>query len=231
LFGEKYGDFARVLSIGDYSKEFCGGTHVGATSIIGIFKIVSEGSVGSGLRRIEALTGEAAHKFFFAQNERVNNASRLLKIPPEKIPERIKLFLDETKALRKTLESAKSQSPALEDALNKKVNIKGVNFVAYNFGSQDANSLKTLGDRVKDKLDPCVVVLASVSSGKVNLAATASRGALEKGADCGALIKKIAPIVNGAGGGRPNMAQAGGTGAANIEDALNAAKDWLEANI
>ena len=230
LFGEKYGDVVRVVSMGEFSKEFCGGTHVNNTAVISSFKIISEAGVAAGTRRIEALTSKGLMKYYSELEEKMLEAAKIVKTTPDKLADKLTSLLAENKALNSEIESlkAKAAQDAMGDAMNQVVEVNGVKLLATKVEGVDMNGLRDLGDQLKDKLGEGVVVIASANDGKVNLMATATKGALDKGAHAGNLIKAIAGLVGGGGGGRPNMAQAGGKNPAGIDDALAKAKEVLE---
>jgi alanyl-tRNA synthetase len=230
LFGEKYGEKVRVVSMGDFSKEFCGGTHVKNTSEIGSFKIVSEGGVAAGVRRIEALTGDNVLVYYARLEEELNAAAKVVKATPANLVERLEKMTAEMKALQSENESLKSKAAkdALGDVMDQVVEVKGVKLLATSVTGVDMNGLRDLGDQLKTKLGEGVVVLASDCDGKVNLIVMATDGAQKAGAHAGNLIKAIAGKVGGGGGGRPNMAQAGGKNPAGIPDAISEAKSALE---
>lgn len=233
LFGEKYGETVRVVSMGDFSKEFCGGTHVKNTGDITAFKIVSESGVAAGVRRIEALTGENVFAYYQKIEEQLEEAAKAAKATPATLVEKIGHMMAEIKALQSENESLKSKAAkdALGDVMDQVVEIKGVKLLATSVDGVDMNGLRDLGDQLKGKLGEGVVVLASAAEGKVNLVAMATDGAMAKGAHAGNLIKSIAGKVGGGGGGRPNMAQAGGKNPAGIPDAIAEAKTALEGQL
>ncbi len=233
LFGEKYGDVVRVVKMGDFSTELCGGTHVANTSHVGIFKIVSESGVAAGVRRIEALTGSNAREYYKNTENKLNEAAKLLKANSSDIAEHIKKLQDELKALKSENESLKSKEAqaALGDVTDKVEEVKGVKLLAVSLKGVDMNGLRDLGDQMKTKIGEGVVVLISECDGKVNLVTMATDEAMSKGAHAGNLVKAIAPKVGGGGGGRPNMAQAGGKNPAGIADAIAEAKTVLESQI
>ncbi|MCR5556743.1 MAG: alanine--tRNA ligase, partial [Butyrivibrio sp.] len=233
LFGEKYGDVVRVVNMGDYSIELCGGTHVANTSHIGLFKIVSESGVAAGVRRIEALTGNNAREYYKNVEANLDEAAKSLKTNPSDITAQIKKLQEELKALRSENESLKSKEAqaALGDVTDQVKDVKGVKLLATSVKGVDMNGLRDLGDQLKTKLGEGVVVLISEADGKVNLVVMATDGALSKGAHAGNLVKAIAPKVGGGGGGRPNMAQAGGKNPAGIPDALAEAEAVLASQI
>ncbi|MCI6689057.1 MAG: alanine--tRNA ligase [Clostridiaceae bacterium] len=233
LFDEKYSENVRVVSMGDFSKELCGGTHVANTSEILAFKILSESGIAAGVRRIEALTGDAVFAYYKEQEAQLANAAKLLKTKPEAVGEKIEHLYAEIKALQSENEALKSKAAkdALGDVMNQVQEIKGVKLLAARVDDVDMNGLRDLGDQLKEKLGDGVVVLASVKDGKVSLMATATDEAQKKGAHAGNLIKAIATIVGGGGGGRPGMAQAGGKNPAAVDDAIKEAAKVVESQI
>lgn len=233
LFGEKYGDEVRVVSMGDFSKELCGGTHVANTGAITVFKIVSESGIAAGVRRIEALTGDGVFSYYRGMEETLEKAAALLKAAPSDVPDKITHLQTEVKALHGEVESLKSKaaSESLGDVMSQVKEVEGVKLLATKLEDVDMNGLRDLGDQLKDKLGDGVVVLASVCAGKVSLMATATDGAMKKGAHAGNLIKGIASIVGGGGGGRPNMAQAGGKLPEKVDEALLAVESLLKGQI
>ncbi|WP_026506282.1 alanine--tRNA ligase [Butyrivibrio sp. NC3005] len=233
LFGEKYGDSVRVVKMGDFSVELCGGTHVSNTRQIGYFKILSESGVAAGVRRIEALTGDNVLDYYKKIEEEAREAASLLKTNTDGLIDHIKKLQDELKAVKSENESLKSSAAkdALGDVTSKAKDINGVKLVASSVSNVDMNELRDLGDSIKEKLGDCVVVLMSDTDGKVSIMTMASDGAVKKGAHAGNLVKAIAPIVGGGGGGRPNMAQAGGKNASGITEALNKAEEVLSDQI
>ena len=233
LFDEKYSENVRVVSMGDFSKELCGGTHVANTSEILAFKILSESGIAAGVRRSEALTGDAVFAYYKEQEAQLANAAKLLKTKPEAVGEKIEHLYAEIKALQSENEALKSKAAkdALGDVMNQVQEIKGVKLLAARVDDVDMNGLRDLGDQLKEKLGDGVVVLASVKDGKVSLMATATDEAQKKGAHAGNLIKAIATIVGGGGGGRPGMAQAGGKNPAAVDDAIKEAAKVVESQI
>ncbi len=230
LFGEKYGDTVRVVKMGDFSVELCGGTHVSNTSEISAFKILSESGVASGTRRIEAITGAAVFEYYAEVESRLNAAAALLKCQPADVEEKIAHLQKQLKETNSELESmkAKAAQAAVGDVMDSVVEVKGVKLLATSVAGVDMNGLRDLGDDLKNKLGEGVIVLASDCDGKVNLVVMVTDDAQGKGAHAGNLVKAIAPKVGGGGGGRPNMAQAGGKNPAGIADALAEAKTVLE---
>ena len=233
LFGEKYGDIVRVVNMSDYSIEFCGGTHVANTGEIGAFKIISESGVAAGVRRIEALTSKGLMKYYAALEEKMHEAAKLLKATPDNLTEKITHLQAENKELHSEVESLKSKlaKDAMGDVMSQVEEVNGVKVLAVSVEDMDMNGLRDLGDQLKEKLGEGVVVIASAVGGKVSLMATATDGAMKKGAHAGHLIKAIASCVGGGGGGRPNMAQAGGKNPAGIPDALAKVKEVLAGQI
>ena len=233
LFGEKYGETVRVVAMGDFSTELCGGTHVKNTGAIGSFKIVSESGVAAGVRRIEALTGNGVTAYYKELEANMEKAAKLLKANPDKVTEKIEHLLAEMKALVSENESMKSKlaKDALGDVMDQVVEVKGVKLLATSVAGVDMNGLRELGDQLKEKLGEGVVVLASDCDGKVNLIAMVTEDVMKKGAHAGNLIKGIAALVGGGGGGRPNMAQAGGKNPAGIPDAISKVAEVLEGQL
>ncbi len=233
LFGEKYGDIVRVVNMSDFSIEFCGGTHVNNTSEIMAFKIISETGVAAGVRRIEALTSDGLMKYYADMEEKLKSVAHLLKTTPDNLGDKISHMMAENKSLHSELESLKSKmaQKAAGDVMDQVKEVKGVKLLAAQIDGVDMNGLRDLGDQLREKLGEGVVVLASGSAGKVSLMATATDGAMKKGAHAGNLVKGIAGCVGGGGGGRPNMAQAGGKDPAGIPDALEKAAEVLEGQI
>ena len=226
LFGEKYGEVVRVVDMGGYSIELCGGAHLKNTAQVGSFKILSENGVAAGVRRIEAVTGKEALKHYQAQEDEIKEICRLVKSTPDKLLSRLEQLLAEQKETAKELEKlkAKMAGGAADEMLNSKVEIGGVAVLAAEVKDMDGNALRTMGDQLKQKLGSGVVVLASGKDGKVNLMAMATDDVVKKGVHAGNIIKAAAAVCGGGGGGRPNMAQAGGKDASKIADALEKAK-------
>ena len=233
LFGEKYGETVRVVSMGDFSKEFCGGTHVKNTSEIAAFKIISENGVAAGVRRIEALTGDNVFAYYRNLEKELLGAAKAAKATPATLTEKIEHMQAEIKALTSENESLKSKAAkeALGDVMDQIVEVKGVKLLASAVDGVDMNGLRDLGDQLKEQLGEGVIVLASSCEGKVNLIVMATDAAMKQGAHAGNLIKSIAGKVGGGGGGRPNMAQAGGKNPAGILEAIAEAKTALEAQL
>ncbi len=233
LFGEKYGDVVRVVNMGDYSIEFCGGTHVKNTNEIMAFKILSESGVAAGVRRIEALTSKGLIRYYDNLEKKLNEAAKVLKATPDNLAEKIAHLTAENKVLHSEVESFKSKlaQDAMGDVMDQVQEIKGVKLLAAEVDGVDMNGLRDLGDQLKEKLGEGVVVLASGNDGKVSLMVTATDAAMKQGAHAGNLVKAIAGLVGGGGGGRPNMAQAGGKNPAGIQEALKKAAEALEGQL
>ncbi len=233
LFGEKYGEKVRVVRMGDFSIELCGGTPVRSTGTVTAFKIVSESGVAAGVRRIEALTGGGVFAYYAKLEETMEKAAKAVKTTPAGLLEKIEHLTAELKKLQSENESLKSKAAkeALGDVLDKVTEVKGVKLLAASVSGVDMNGLRDLGDQLRDKLGEGVVVLASDIEGKVNLIAMATETAMQKGAHAGNLIKGIAGFVGGGGGGRPNMAQAGGKNPAGIPEAVKETAHVLEAQL
>lgn len=227
LFGEKYADEVRVVSIGDFSRELCGGTHVGETADIGMFKIISEGSVAGGIRRITAITGMHVLEYFEDMERKYLQAASAAKAEPERLVQKITDMNTRIKELQSELDSLKSASA--KDALGdiEAVKIGNINLVTKKLSGVDMNNLRELGDKIKNDIKEGVVVLASENEGKVNLIVMATDSAVKDGAHAGNIIKAIAPLVGGGGGGKSAMAQAGGKNPSGIDEALEKVKELL----
>ena len=233
LFGEKYGETVRVVSVGDFSKEFCGGTHVKRTGDIASFKILSESGIAAGVRRIEGLTSANVIEHYKALEETLKQAAAAAKSTTANLVEKIQHLQAEVKALSSENESLKSKlaKNSLGDVMNQVKEVKGVKLLATSVAGVDMNGLRDLGDQLKEKLGEGVVILLSEQEGKVNMIAMATDGAVKAGAHAGNLIKGIAALVGGGGGGRPNMAQAGGKNPAGIPAAIEEAAKVLEGQL
>ena len=230
LFGEKYGDSVRVVEMGDFSTELCGGTHVANTNNIASFKILSEAGIAAGVRRIEALTSEGLMKYYEEVEAELHEAAKAAKTTPAALTSKIHALLDEIKSLNSENEKLKSRlaNDSLGDVMSQVKEVNGIKVLALKVSGVDMNGLRSLGDQLKDKLGDGVVVLVSEQDGKVNLMATATDAVQKKGAHAGNLIKAIAGLVGGGGGGRPGMAQAGGKNPAGMDDALKKAVEVVE---
>lgn len=222
LFGEKYGEHVRVVKMGDFSTELCGGTHVDNTGVISSFKIVSEAGIAAGVRRIEALTSCGLMDYYKELERELHEAARIVKATPAGLGAKLESMLDELKALHSENEKLKSKlaKDSLGDVMNQVQEVNGVKLLAVQVNDVDMNGLRNLGDQLKEKLGEGVVVIASVQNGRVNLMASVTEAVQKKGAHAGNLIKAIAGLVGGSGGGRPNMAQAGGKDPSGIRAAL-----------
>lgn len=233
LFGEKYGETVRVVKMGEFSTELCGGTHVGNTGEVRLFKILSESGVAAGVRRIEALTGNGVMEYYAKMEQELTEAAAIVKTAPTELLARLSHLMAELKALHSENESLKSKAAkdALGDVMDQVQEVKGVKLLAAKVAGVDMNGLRDLGDQLKEKLADGVVVLLSENEGKVSLIAMATDGAMAKGAHAGNLIKGIAGIVGGGGGGRPNMAQAGGKNPAGMDEAIAACAKVLEGQL
>lgn len=233
LFGEKYGDVVRVVQIGDYSLELCGGCHVANTADIGLFKIVSESGIGAGTRRIEAVSSKAAYDFLNGKLDLLNEAAGLVKTQAEKLPERIEGLQQEIKSLQKENESLNAKLANLEavSILDAVAEVEGIPLLAQKVNVKDMNQLRNMLDGLKQKLTTGVILLAAENEGKVLLASGVSKDLHAKGLHAGNLIKQAASICGGGGGGRPDMAQAGGKDPAKIDEALKSAQDYIQENL
>ena len=233
LFGEKYGDSVRVVSMGDFSKELCGGTHVKNTNEISTFKIISEAGVAANVRRIEALTSDGAFDYYKNLEAELFQAAKTAKTEPQNLTAKIQSMLDEIKMLTAENNKLKDKvaKDSMGDVMSNVIEVKGVKVLPVSLKDVDMNSLRNLGDQLKEKIGSGVVVLASEMDGKVNLIAMVTDDVMKQGAHAGNLIKEIASLVGGGGGGRPNMAQAGGKNPAGIKDALEKAIKVVEQQI
>jgi alanyl-tRNA synthetase len=228
LFGEKYGDTVRVLDLG-FSRELCGGTHVRRTGDIGLFKIVMEGGVAAGIRRVEAITGDNAVRYVQELDARINAAAAVLKAQPSELTQRIAQVQETVKSLEKELGALKSKlaSSQGDELVSQAVEVGGVQVLAAQLDGADVKTLRETVDKLKDKLKSAAIVLASVEGGKVSLIAGVTAEASKK-VKAGELVNFVAQQVGGKGGGRPDMAQAGGTDPANLPAALAGVKGWVQ---
>lgn len=233
LFGEKYGDTVRVVSVGDYSKELCGGTHIRASGEAGLIKIIGESGIAAGVRRIEALTGTGAINWYKKREKLLIEASEVVKAAPEDTPDRIAGLADELKSLRKELESVKLKmiNSSLNDVLSKAQDISGIKVLAARMDQLDMDGLRKTADTLKSKLGSAVVVLASGLDGRVNIIVSATKDATDRGIHCGKIIGDAAKAAGGGGGGRPDMAQAGGKDPGGIDRALEIAVEKIKASL
>ncbi|EOC99953.1 alanine--tRNA ligase [Caldisalinibacter kiritimatiensis] len=233
LFDEKYGDKVRVVSVGDYSIELCGGTHVNNSSQIGLFKIVSEAGIASGVRRIEAITGESLYKDIKETDAQINKLTQLLKTNKNDLINRVQSLNNEVKELVKEIETLKSKlaSSKMDDIVNEVKEIEGIKVIAKKIEGMDMNSLRQLGDKIRDKVGSVIVVLGSTHGEKVSFVSMATKDLISKGIHAGNLIREVAKITGGGGGGRPDMAQAGGKDASKIDEALDKVYDLVKKQI
>ena len=233
LFGEKYGDKVRVVDMDEWSVEFCGGTHVKNTNQIGQFKILAENGVSAGVRRIEAITGDNVRKYYADLEAKAEEAAALLKTTPAELAEHIKKLQEELREVKRENESLKSKAASgqMGNIMDKVTEVKGVKLLAASVENVDMNGLRDLGDQLKDKLGSGILLLASAKDGKVNLVSMATDDVIAKGAHAGNLIKGVAALVGGGGGGRPNMAQAGGKNPDGIPAAVAEAAKVLEGQL
>jgi alanyl-tRNA synthetase len=228
LFGEKYGDEVRVLDIGS-SRELCGGTHVARTGDIGLFKIVSQGAVAAGVRRVEAVTGEGALAYLQALESQVGTAAEALKTAPAELTGRVAQVLDHVKSLEKELAALKGKlaSAQGDDLVAQAIDVKGIKVLAARLDGADAKALRDTLDQLKNKLKSAAIVLAAVDGDRVQLAAGVTADATSK-VKAGDLVNFVAQQVGGKGGGRPDMAMAGGIDAKNLPAALASVAAWAE---
>jgi alanyl-tRNA synthetase len=229
LFGEKYGDEVRVLTIGDFSTELCGGTHVDRAGDIGLFKIVSETGVAAGVRRLEAVTGQGALDWIAQREQALLGIAGLLKSAPDKAVDKVQQLMDKNRSLEKELEKLKSKlaSSAGDELTSQAVDVNGVKVLAVKLDEVDPKALRDLADQLKNKLGSAALVLAAVSGDKVSLIASVSKDAMDK-VKAGELVNFVATQVGGKGGGRPDMAQAGGNDPTGLPAALNAVPEWVK---
>ncbi|MET1031477.1 alanine--tRNA ligase [Domibacillus tundrae] len=230
LFGEKYGDIVRVVSVGDYSLELCGGCHVVNTAEIGLFKVLSESGIGAGTRRIEAVTGEGAFRYLNEQANVLKEAAAKLKSNPKDILVKADSLQAEMRELQRENESLSKKLSNIEaGSLTDKIeNVNGVQLLAVNVQAADMNALRTMADELKQKVTPGVIVLIAAADGKVNVVTAVTGDLTEKGFHAGKLIKEVAGCLGGGGGGRPDMAQAGGKDPSKIDEALQIAVEWVK---
>ncbi|MFS0780813.1 alanine--tRNA ligase [Bacillus sp. 1P06AnD] len=230
LFGEKYGKIVRVVSVGDYSLELCGGCHVDNTATIGLFKIVSESGIGAGTRRIEAVTGAAAYNTLNDQLSLLKQAATELKTNMKDVPSRIDSLLAELKELNRENESLKTKLGNIEagNLITSVKEINGVNVLAAKVQASDMNHLRSMADELKEKMSSGVIVLAAVQGEKVNIIAAVTGDLIPKGYHAGKLIKEVATRCGGGGGGRPDMAQAGGKNPSEVDNALKYVEEWVK---
>ncbi|WP_430792520.1 alanine--tRNA ligase [Bacillus subtilis] len=230
LFGEKYGDIVRVVQVGDYSLELCGGCHVRNTAEIGLFKIVSESGIGAGTRRIEAVTGQGAYVEMNSQISVLKQTADELKTNIKEVPKRVAALQAELKDAQRENESLLAKLGNVEAGaiLSKVKEVDGVNVLAAKVNAKDMNHLRTMVDELKAKLGSAVIVLGAVQNDKVNISAGVTKDLIEKGLHAGKLVKQAAEVCGGGGGGRPDMAQAGGKQPEKLEEALASVEDWVK---
>ncbi|HHZ03169.1 MAG TPA: alanine--tRNA ligase [Tissierellia bacterium] len=229
LFDEKYDEKVRVVSVGDFSKELCGGTHVDYTAKIGLFKIISEGSIASGIRRIEAITGKAALEYLFELDHITEELSLSMKASKDEIVSKVNSLKKEVKEKEKEIQKLSNELLKfnMDTILNEFEEIKGIKYFALKFKDKDAGSLREIADRIKDKNQSCVILLASDTGGKVLLVSAVTKDLVQKGILAGNIVKEAAKITGGGGGGRPDFAQAGGKNPGKIDEALDAVRKML----
>lgn len=230
LFDEKYGDTVRVVSIGNYSKEFCGGTHIDDTSKIGMFKIISEGSIASGVRRIEAVTGKAALNYLNELNDLVEELSNSMKTTKDELLSKVINLKKESKEKDKEIQKLNNEllNKNLDKILEHYEEINGMKLFALKMKDKDANSLREMADKIKDKNQSCIILLASELNGKVLFVSSVTKDLIKNGIHAGSIVKEAASIAGGGGGGRPDFAQAGGKNPNKIDEAISAVKISLE---
>ena len=223
LFDDKYEDIVRVVKMGDFSMELCGGTHVSNTGNIGLFKIISESSIASGVRRIEAITGEEVYKYLNEVENNLDNLSNVLKTNKENLIDKAENLMEELREKEREIESLKSKMALsiADEIINNKIDVDGINLITYSVENMDMNSLRNLGDEIKNKLDTGVIVLASVYKEKVSFVSMVTKDLVDKGINAGMIVKEVAKIAGGGGGGRPDMAQAGGKDIGKVDEALD----------
>ncbi len=233
LFGEKYGETVRVVNMGDWSIEFCGGTHAVNTGVIGSFKIISEAGIAAGTRRIEAITGKRVLDYYREQEKTFHAAAKNAKCEPANLPEKVASLLDEIKELKNETDRLKNKlaSNSAGDLMSSVIEKNGVKLLAAEIGNADGNALKSLGDDMKAKLGSGVILFISNNDGKIAVVSMATDDAIAKGAHAGNLVREVATVLGGSGGGRPNMAQAGGKDASKIGEALETAKRVMQDQI
>ncbi|HZK33310.1 MAG TPA: alanine--tRNA ligase [Tissierellaceae bacterium] len=223
LFDEKYGDLVRVLSMGDYSMELCGGTHVSNTGNIGLFKITSESSIASGVRRIEAITGNALYEYISSLEEDIEEIANITRTNKDGIIDKVKSLTEDLKEKEKEIEKLKSKrtSGIAEEIIETKKEINGISVISYRADNMDMNELRKLGDGLKDRLNEGVIVLGSVKDGKVYFVSMVTPELIKEGIKAGDIVREVAKVTGGSGGGRPDMAQAGGKDISKVDEALS----------
>jgi len=230
LFGEKYGDVVRVVSVGNYSMELCGGTHIGSSGEAGLVKIIAENGIASGVRRIEALTGTGAISWYKEKERTLRKVSEIVKSTSEDAPVKVAHLVEEVKNLQKELNSVKEKmmSKSVDSIRDKAEDVSGIKVLAARMDQLDMTALRNMTDTLKNKLGPSVVVLASALDGKVSLVVSATKDAVSRGVHCGKVISEAAKAAGGGGGGRPDMAQAGGKDINGIDKAMDIAVNIIK---
>lgn len=233
LFGEKYADIVRVVKMGDYSVELCGGCHVSNTAKVGLFKILSESGVAAGVRRIEAITGLNVLAYIYEKEHTIKYISSMLKVGTAEIVNKITALNSELKEAHEQIDHFKElvAKSGLEDVKRNMHEVGGVKVVRGAFVDADVNTLRKMGDALKDEFDCVVGVFAAYSEEKVNLIAVANKEAVKKGIHCGNIVKEISKLVGGSGGGRPDSAQAGGKDSGGVDNALLKAMDVIKEQV
>lgn len=233
LFGEKYGNEVRVVTMGEFSMELCGGAHLSNTAQAGMFKIISEGGVASGVRRIEAITGKAVYEYLNNRDNTIDKVCATIKAKEDNLMQRIENVLEENKTLEKELHELKTQMSlqAADSILDSKVDVNGVSLITGKYENTDMNTLRETADTLRDKMGSGVVVLANVADGKINFVATATEDVIKKGVHAGNIVREVAQIAGGKGGGRPNMAQAGAPDVSKADEALNHAGEVIASQV
>ncbi|NTW04835.1 MAG: alanine--tRNA ligase, partial [Peptococcaceae bacterium] len=233
LFGEKYGDIVRVVKMGDFSTELCGGTHINNTAEIGLFKITGESSVGAGTRRIEAVTGRGVIDYLNSRNELLSEIAQITKVVPSEVVQRVEVMVRDIKDLENEVEvlSSKLAKFEVQNLMNQVIQVKGIKFISARVSSPDMDSLREMTDLIRDKLGSSVVVLGSIVDERVNLVATVTPDLIGRGLHAGKLIKEVVAVVGGGGGGKPEIAQAGGKDPSRLQEALDKAQKVVEGQI
>jgi alanyl-tRNA synthetase len=233
LFGEKYGDTVRVVKVEDYSIEFCGGTHLKNSAQAGLVKVLGESGVAAGVRRLEALTGEAAIRYYEEKENMLNEVAATLKASPQESLKKVENLGQDLKSAEKEIEKLRNKlvSGETDDIISKAADVKGVKVISARFDALDMEGLRNTGDMLKNKIGSGVIVLGSGYGDKVSFVVTATKDVMSKGIHSGNIIKEVAKIAGGGGGGRPDMAQAGGKDVSKIDEALKSAIAVIESQI
>lgn len=229
LFDEKYEDEVRVVKMGDFSMELCGGTHVENTSNIGLFKIISESSIASGVRRIEAITGEEVYRYLNRLETKLDSLTDILRTNRENLLDRVENLVEEIRDKDRVIDSLKSKmaSSISDDIISQQADVQGIRLIRYKADNMDMDGLRNLGDEIKNKIDSGVIVLASIHQGKVTFVAMVTKDLVGKGINAGSIVREVAQVTGGGGGGRPDMAQAGGRDVDKVDQALEIVEDLL----